>query len=221
MAAWWLLPRPFGVHELPDGATIRFDATGWDLQESSRKRTLWTTSDGDTLSIDRVEGSSELAPFDDISSLRDRSRELTRAAGGGLVSADVLDLEGMTAAIVIYKRQEQLAHAYTGMVIVPARSEHFIITMASIERGVTGARDSLATTTLLQEGELDLPAETGRIPGYTKDPYDSDFDAVAVNSVADDERFDALLPLHPLSKLRRTLRTITGSLNVVDGERTG
>ena len=216
IAAWSVLTRPPEIHQIPDGAQLRFALTGWDLVESSESRKVWMNSDGDELSMDRVEGSSALAPFDDLDGVRSRSRDLARAAGGGILSADVLDLGRMTAVTLIHKREELRAYAYTGLIIVPAESEHFVITITSTERGTTGVRDSLATVTLLQEGQLDLPAESGQIPGWRRDPYDPQFDHAAVNSVADDPRFDELLPDHPLSQVRRTLRLTTESLELVE-----
>ena len=71
MAAWWQSYRPVPVRPFmncPDGATIRFDATGWDptAQDVRPRETehpdpsLDDRATRDTeLSIDRVEGSSD------------------------------------------------------------------------------------------------------------------------------------------------------------------
>jgi hypothetical protein len=197
------------------GATVRFDTTGWRLKESSEMRMLWTDSDGDALSLDRVRGLADLPSIDDLKSVRAWCRELARGNNGGLVSADVLDLRGTTAVRLIYKREELPAYGYTGMMIIPGKGEHFVIVVASVERGTTGVRDALVTAQLFEQGKLD-PTKTddhGRLEGWFHDPYESEFDASALSSVADDERYDSLVPSHPLSKIRRTLRAIAESFH--------
>ena len=77
---------------------------------------------------------------------------------------------------------------------MPARSVYFIVVLASVESGTPGVRDTLAALELAREGKRAL-----------------------ANSVADDPRYDALLPRHPLSKIRRGLGAIRESLCLVEG----
>jgi hypothetical protein len=44
------------------------------------------------------------------------------------------------------------------------------------------------------------------------DPYDSKYNATALHSVADGEQYDSVVPSHPLSKVRGTLRTVEKSM---------
>jgi hypothetical protein len=132
---------------------------------------------------------------------------------GGLVHADFVDRDDVRAAIIF--NQEQLpAYAYTGMLIIPRRGHHFVVSVASVERGMTGVRDAIVTAQLLQQGKLD-PTKTDanrRVEEWFSDPYDAAFNATALNSVADSEQYDSLVPSHPLSRVRATLRTIENSL---------
>ena len=50
------------------------------------------------------------------------------------------------------------------------------------------------------------------IDGWAFDPYDATFDTGALNTLSDDERVDIVVPGHPLSRMRRLLRTIDSSL---------
>ena len=210
----WMLASKATLAETGMGMTVRFDTTGWELRESSETRRVWTNSEGDALSLDRVQGPTDLL-VDDLKSMQARCRELAKANEGGLVSADVLDVRGVSAVMLIYRREELPAYAYTGMMIVPGKGEHFVFVVASVERGMTGVRDTLVTVMLIDQGKLD-PTETvdqDKLEGWFYDPYDSAFDAGALNSVADDEQYDSLVPSHPLSKVRRTLRAIAASLH--------
>jgi len=74
---------------------------------------------------------------------------------------------------------------------------------------------------LAQCGELrfgPLEADGSRsILGYFHDAYDSAFDAGALNAITDDERLDAILANHPLSRTRDLHRTIAASLVLPEG----
>jgi hypothetical protein len=102
------------------------------------------------------------------------------------------------------------------MLIFPFKSVHYIITIASGERGVTGIRDAIVTAQLLEEGKLEIEefeepgssGEIGRIKGWFQDPYDSDYQGHILCSSSDDEKYDAQFPDHPLSKIRRYLMQI-------------
>jgi hypothetical protein len=99
-------------------------------------------------------------------------------------------------------------------VIIPDKLRYFVIVIASVEGGVTGVRDALVTAKLGEQGRLD-PTKTdaaGRLQGWFRDPYDSSFDSTAINSVADGEEYDSLVPSHPLSKVRRMICKIRDSM---------
>ena len=192
---------------------VRFDTTGWQLREASATTMTWTNPDSDILSLSRVQGQADVSSAVDLPSLRARGRQLAAGNNGGLVYADFAGCAGVRAVSLIYKREQLPAYEYTGMVIIPRDAHHFVVTVASVERGTTGMRDAIVTSQLLQQGRLD-PTKTDanhRIEGWFSDPYDSKYDATALNSIADGEQYDSVVPSHPLSKVRGTLRTIEKS----------
>ncbi len=214
----WSLATDPGSAAPDTRATVGFDTTDWELRESSETRMLWKSPEGDTLCLERVPEPAGL-PVHDVKLWRAICRDLARTNDGGLVSADILDLGEIAAGTLIYKCERRPAYAYTGMMILPGAGEHFVIAISSVEHGVTGVRDALVTVQLLKQGILDLAkaVDSGKLEDWFYDPYDSAFDANALNSVADDERYDSLFPSHPLSKIRRILRTIAGSLHWGEG----
>jgi len=98
---------------------VRFDTTGWQLQDASAATMIWTDPDGDVLSLSHVRGQADVPSGDDLPTLRARCRQLAAANNGGLVYADFVNGDGVRAVSLIYKREQLPAYAYTGMVIIP------------------------------------------------------------------------------------------------------
>ena len=56
--------------------------------------------------------------------------------------------------------------------------------------------------------------------GWAADPYDPDFEADVLRNQAEDERYDADFPDHPLSRLRRGLKDVEASLRLAESIKT-
>ena len=196
-------------------AGVRFDTTGWQLQEASPTTMTWTNPDGDVLTLRRLEGEA-VPSAEDLPSLRMRARQLASMNRGGIVHADFVDRGGVRAASLIFKHERLPAYSYTGMFIIPRGDHHLVVTVESVERGTTGMRDAMVTMQLLQQGTLDPMKKdaNGRVEGWFRDPYEPAYNASALHSVADDERYDSILPSHPLSKVRETLRMVQNSFEL-------
>ncbi len=122
--------------------------------------------------------------------------------------------------MVITKARVGMAASYAGQMLFPLAGPHVVIQMTATEHGVTGRRDAIATAAMAHRGEIILeppesPGGPSAIKGWFQDPYDPAFDRDALNCVSDDDRLDAVLPKHPLSKIRATLAAIraTATLN--------
>jgi tetratricopeptide (TPR) repeat protein len=136
------------------------------------------------------------------------------------VSAETVHVAGVRSVRVINKYERRPAYAYDGTLTIPLKDAHYTITMHSIERGITGARDALVTAHLAGRGELEIEkveeADGGKpIRGWFQDPYDPSYPGRALYSMSDDERLDALFPHHPLSKIRAFLTQVQNTL-VID-----
>jgi hypothetical protein len=53
----------------------------------------------------------------------------------------------------------------------------------------------------------------GEMRGWKKDPYDPQFDKIALFNLADQQKYDAQLPQHPLSRVRRKLAHIINTVH--------
>lgn len=217
-----LLRKKFVRAETPTISSIQFDTSAWKLQKRSKRNIFWVNDDGDALSLHLVNNLSGLPAFSDLIGLRSFCRQLATGDGkvGGIVSVDVIEMQGIPALKTIYKYEKRPAYGYTGMVIFPLKSVHYVVTIASGERGVTGVRDAFVTAQLADEGKLeieefekpDTSGSIGRIKGWFQDPYDSAYEGYILCSTSDDEKYDILFPDHPLSKIRKHLMHIEGTL---------
>src|SRR5262249_27823579 len=177
---------------------------------------------GDVVALELFNEPPDVPPWSDLSGLRSYCRDLANCCGkaGGIISVDVVEIEGMSALRTIYKYQEQASAAfgYAGVLIFPFNGFYYVITIASVERGITGAREACVTFQLAKEGKLkieefeepDSSGSTGRIKGWFQDPYDPHYKGPILRAVSDDEKYDAVWPDHPLTKVRQYLVQVQG-----------
>ena len=104
---------------------------------------------------------------------------------------------------LIYKCLQGSGYIYTGML--------FLAVVAG-EHETTGVREAVVTAELMASGEL-TPESYPH--SWAQDPYDSTYrgvDRSLLRFMSDHERFDERFPQHPLSKARRVLAALPGSV---------
>jgi hypothetical protein len=117
---------------------------------------------------------------------------------------------------LIYKREDGRGYLYGGMVFIPRQDEVWVVGSSCREQGMTGTREALVMAQLAEQGRLEierLPAPDatgagGKIRNWFRDPYDPEYSGRVLRSLSDDEQYDALVPHHPLLRLRRILSTV-------------
>lgn len=188
--------------------SVRPVLAGWTEDSTTSEMRVWRDIDGDVLSL--VKSHEPLPNFDraDEVKVKHWCRGLAQSRGAGLVEARKLD-DGFS---FIYKRLEMPAYVYTGMLLTRARETWFVWTTVAGERGTTGVREAVVTATLLNEGKLQPQEYELR---WAQDPYEPTYrkvDRSVLRSMSDDESYDAQFPVHPLSKVRRTLALLPSSV---------
>jgi len=95
------------------------------------------------------------------------------------------------------------------------------------EGGFTGGRDAvvmvlensnLQTEPVVEEEYVEHPIfgrvlKAGKIMGWTKDPYEPEFDNIALFNLSDQQKYDTKFPDSPLSRVRRKLTHIINTVN--------
>jgi len=182
---------------------------GWRPAETDEQRVYWQDGDGDTLSLAMMPG---VLRFSDEQAMRNECRGVAEDRGGGLIEAAELDGLRDLVVMFIYKRLLLPAYVYTGILYMPLETISYVWTMVAGEHRTTGIREATVTTQLINEGTL-TPHTYESL--WAQDPYDPAYRGVdrrTLRSLSDDETYDSQFPLHPLSKVRRVLRGIPGSI---------
>ena len=205
--------------------SVMFDTSGFGVVRRAPGRREWRDLHEDTMvAAVEPETAADASRALDIDALRARYRAEAAACGGGIVSVDVVQAGGLAAVAVVSKFADGLAQVYEGTLVAPLRNARLTVTLRARERRTTGIREAATVGHLLSLGLLRIPdgPPTGgarRMDDLLLDPYDPAQDGSAMCSLADDERLDELFPAHPLSKVRRWLRTVAETLAIDDATR--
>jgi hypothetical protein len=207
--------------------SINLDFSSWSLQRREERKALWTDSDGDILAINYIPGQPDIPPpSQGAVGLRAYFRNQCTKQGSGIVEADVVRLHGIDCVrLVIKARQKPVGFTFQGTCVIPRQDFSFVVRIQALERGATGMREAAVMMVELPNPEYEPPPGVevdplvpdedqprGKIKGWFKDPYDPQFDAIALRTLADDERHDESYPKHPLSRVRQKMRSILQTL---------
>ncbi|BCS32403.2 hypothetical protein TBR22_A16170 [Luteitalea sp. TBR-22] len=227
--SWWrrLLGQDTG--DVDPRVPIRFDAGGWTPNRRATGAREWTDALGNVLRLEiETEPAPYLAAATDLSALREWCRRNAAQRDGGIVSVDVVEVDGRQALQIIEKFERRPTYDYEGTLIVPLRDRHCRFVVRAREQGRTGMREAVITGHLVSSGELDLSSmlaagsarDGAPIPGWFSDPYDPAYEGRTLRSLADDPRVDGLFPDHPLSQVRMALVKLRASIEFDDVDET-
>lgn len=124
----------------------------------------------------------------------------------GLIEiASVEDSEGRQCVYTIVKSLKEPSGVQYNLTLQIQYPEHVLHFQGFFDEGkMTGTRDAMVLSLAMQQGIL----KPGSLEGWSKDPYDESFTNGIARNLSEDEAYDALFPDHPLSTLRRFVRTV-------------
>lgn len=186
----------------------------WLPQGEEASVATFSNSVGDLLSINHFATAPDIeANIENPESLRTFYRNAAEAHKVALIEADSVVLDGLRAVRTILKtRLDPRGFAFIGSFTLPFSNCSFVVKVQSIERGITGIRESAV---LVMEGSrFVLDETTGKMIGWEQDPYDQTHKGEFMRNCADDPRFDDAFPDHPLSKVRRYLAELADGIAV-------
>jgi len=204
-----------------DLSAVSFEREGWVEEERESNWLLWRNAHGDVLALTQTR-SIDSHPLSDFTTLLSAVRSTAEDDGGAIVSTVMLFDHHRSAAQSIYKKRQDTGFVYFGMYEVAIGDVRVVLTCVCGERGMTGAREAVVANTLLSAGKLRLPSRSEpdesigprNVEGWFEDPYDLDYAGPVLRNLSDDERYDTVIPDHPLTRLRETLAMLRHTLSL-------
>ncbi len=215
--SWWknLWSRPASAAAplVPEALReLHFSLHEWNEEEPRDGMRIWSGPDHRVLVADfSPEQWGSLSQVE----LRQKARALAENSGGGLVEVFPLTCPAGTAVQLIYKRLQMPAYIYTGMFLVPAAGGSVVWTVVAGECRMTGIRESMVTSELMNAGKLTLESYQR---DWAQDPYDKSYHGVeqkVLHFLSDEPQFDSQFPDHPLSKVRHVLAELARQAQAV------
>lgn len=155
------------------------------------------------------------ANLSDISALRDNFRDGISSVGGGLIKAETVLIDDVLCIEAVFKTpQKPHGMTYFAALTIPFAKHSFVIKMTAHEFGITGMRDSLVFEQLRASNQIQVKANSEFPKGWMQDPYKPEWQAPCLRNKADDEIYDEKFPDHPLSRLRKEIEHIKGTLKL-------
>jgi hypothetical protein len=187
-----------GQSASPDSVT--FDVSLYEFQGVRDGAKVWHTADGDGLGIYFFRKRPDI-PIGLASTAQLRGSYSSKLGDKfRVVDCRVQPLDEIPSVRLIVGGLDQKSGGavFVGSLTIPFRDFSYVIKMQTHERGVTGMREAILVEQALRNG-------TGSVLDGKFVPNGWSFD---------DEQFDALLPKHPLSRLRHELRLIAESVRI-------
>jgi len=202
---------------MPSLNSVSFDDANFTLQGDQGGARVWHSAQGDAIGLfyfDKVPDIS--ASLDSVDDLRNFYRSSAMAAGLAVIEIERLLVQGLVAIRTVFKApQEPSGMTYMGAITLPFREFSYVIKVQCAEHGVTGVREVALLAEMAGAGQLDLAnISRGEWSGWMQDPYDASVRAPLMRNLAEDERYDARFPDHPLSRVRSILGHVQSSLRI-------
>jgi hypothetical protein len=197
--------------------SITFNTAGFTLQGDKANVRVWHSPAGDGVGLYYFAVSPNiLSDLTSVDAVRAFYRSQVISAGLGMIEVDTLRVDECVAIRTIFKQPQQpMGMTYLGSLTIPFRDFSYVIKVQCQEYGATGLREAAVLDSLLQSGQIKLDGRTGnQIEGWARDPYDASIETPLARNLAEDERYDAQFPDHPLSRVRSILNPIQASLRV-------
>jgi hypothetical protein len=182
--------------------SVKFDTAGYQYRGTTAPGSdhVWSTPEGDTVALIYCPGHPDWPErARTVDELRRAGAERLKASEGRFVEMRVRPTKARAAIQVIFKARRGSGWTYVGSLSILFRDFGFVIQAACEERGITGLREAMVM--YLQTAYPDSPKIPEAEPACL--PWDPD-----------NARFDGDFPDHPLTRLRRILDRLSGSVEI-------
>lgn len=194
--------------------SISFDTSDWIQLEATETCVTWHNDRREVLFLHYFPIRPDIpCSLNDVSTLRDSYRRGVNQSGGGLVSVNVVRVQGLLGTRTIFKFPQQPSGiAYVASLTFPFRDFSFVIKLQCPENQPTGLREAVVFEQLRKTGEIAMDG-AGNPIGWSRDPYEPNLVAGTQMTLAEEIKYDEQFPQHPLSRARGFLTRVANSIN--------
>lgn len=197
---------------MPSIDDLQFDTTGWTAtEEPIESRRAWVNEWGDVLTLRYNAGVPKTPSLFRAQSLHDYFARKVAAGGGCILSLDLLHVKGVAISKLIFKSpQSEDRWGYMASLLLAYKDFSYSLRVQALDGPEDAARGEYVWNWLHESHPADadcLALWFGR-DGVAHDTTE------VHPCLADDIRWDAEFPQHPLSRLRAEVGRIVPSLVV-------
>ncbi len=184
----------------------------WQELERTACSVSWGNASNQFRTLELIAGNGGF-PAMNQASLNDYRRVMRQNAleqNHGIVAVELSKVNGFAALTTItkYPLEHQLGFGYNGWICIPLPTctlnlYSTVLEHSMTEQRMTEQRETAISGLLGQDKNAKPDLNT-----CTQDPYDCEFDEVALYHPTDEASFDHLFPNHPLSLIRKDLRIL-------------
>jgi hypothetical protein len=188
--------------------SVRLPLQGWFELERDNRSVTWSNASNQFRMLELIAGSGGF-PAINAASIDDYRRVMRQNAleqGHGILEVQMTCVDGFNAikTITKYPLEHQLGFGYNGWLCVPLPTMTFNIYSKALEQHFSDQRAVIFGALALAK---EINANTDP-HAWIQDPYDPEFDEVALHHLADQTQFDDLFPQHPLTLIRQDLERL-------------
>jgi hypothetical protein len=188
--------------------SVRLAFQGWFEVGRDSHSITWRNAKDQFRMLELIEGNGGFPPIN-TASIHDYRRVMRQNAleqGHGILEVQTTCVDGLSAlkTITKYPLEHQLGFGYNGWLCVPLPTMTFSLYSKALEQNLSNQR-AVIFGALAMAKEINVSADPH---AWIRDPYDPEFDEVALHHLADQAQFDDLFPQHPLTLVRQDLEIL-------------
>jgi hypothetical protein len=171
---------------------------GWKKEKEGNQVVLWINPEQTiALSLSWFKKEPVIPTIKDIHMLRNYYRKGIVASGGGIIEAEIVQLNSLPAVKTIFKiPQEAAGILYIASLTVPFQNASCVIKIEAPEQEPYGSR------------EAGIKANDPVFENTPCDPYEPEFKEGTLMTKSEDPAYDNPFPDHALSKTRSIIKQI-------------
>jgi hypothetical protein len=185
--------------------TVRLPLQGWHELERKKTSITWGNAKDQFRMLELIAGHSGFPPINaaSIDDYRRVMRQNSLEKGHGILEVQASNIGGFSAlkTITKYPLEHQRGFGYNGWLCIPMPDQTLNMYSKALEQNVLDQRAPVIGAMITNQ-QINANPDSST---WICDPYDSEFDEVALHHLTDEARFDEFLPNHPLTLVRKDL----------------